>query len=124
MQSKHNQIWDAFIAEFGPFWEDILTSGDFEEHTAENHATVLGHLSRFKDSLIKLPEPAPEDNIVSVLKTCVEALNSTNEQADCTLLETDEREMIVGYLIDAVSAKGLDLEKFQDGDPTYAFRAF
>jgi len=59
-----------------------------------------------------------------VMQSLFARLDEINGAAGGSLLETDERELLVPIILDAAEAAGLDLTAFEDGDPTLIYRNF
>ena len=91
-------------------------------HTAETCQPVFDRLASFRDALLNAP--ADHDRIAEEVKSVTLDLNAINRANGGELLETDERDIIVSFLIDAAAAAGLDVDAFEDGDPTLADREF
>ena len=102
------------------FWKSCRESG-LEGHTPELTGKVDRALEDYVRALTKGGGKAP---IMAALKTLFAALDRINEEAEGSLLETDERELLVPVIIDAAAAAGLDVSDFPDGDPTGEFRNF
>ena len=117
------EAWEEAEAALQEHWQGSIDAG-LEGITPENTAEAIALLDAYGKALAGLPEPATEAAILAEMERTIVALNDLNEREGGSLLETDEREMVCGFLIDAAVACGLDAEKFEDGDPTYAWREF
>lgn len=64
-------------------------------------------LDEYIDTLIKIKEPKNSAQILKCVESVVEKLNKLNEKCDFDLIETDQREELVPYIIDAAKLAGL-----------------
>lgn len=101
------------IAELEESWEAMGIDPDMQE-------LVTDPLRAFVKALPKEPDP---DEAMEALTAVILALNAAVEE-DEALIETDEREIIVPWLIEMAAEKGLDPDDFEDGDPTGDLREF
>lgn len=101
------------IAELEESWEAMGIDPDTQE-------LVTDPLRAFVKALPKEPDP---DEAMEALTAVILALNAAVEE-DEALIETDEREIIVPWLIEMAAEKGLDPDDFEDGDPTGDLREF
>ncbi len=117
------EAWEEAEATLKEHWQASMDSG-LEGITPEATAEAIALLDAYGKAMSILPEPATEAAILAEMERTIVALNDLNERNDGAMIEADEREMICGFLIDAAVACGLDAEKFEDGDPTFAWREF
>jgi hypothetical protein len=81
-------------------------------------------LKQYVVRLSKLKHPASRRTVLAAMKTLLHRLDKVNSEAQGSLLETDERELLVPVIIGAAAAAGLDPAGFEHHDPTFAFRNF
>lgn len=87
----------------------------------EHRALVVEALKTYRAALPDSPDP---DTAEDALREAILALNEANDEADGAMLETDEREILVPWLIETAADAGLDPKQFDDGDPTGDLREF
>jgi hypothetical protein len=120
-----NEQLDHILAQARPriakHWSGCINAGLYSlEETLPVNAAIESYFTNLK----VLPDPAAESAILAEMKALFEGLDGANQDADGRLLETDERELLVNIIIDAAAAAGLDIDQFENGDPTYQFRNF
>lgn len=76
-------------------------------------------LDKYIDKLISISEPRSNEQILLCVEKVVKDLNSLNEKCDYSIIETDQREDLVLYIINAASLAGLVTE---DEDITEEWR--
>jgi hypothetical protein len=91
-------------------------------HRAANRDQVLAAFGTFFDALSATDKPE-EAFVLDAIRKLYEALHAINDECDNGLLETDERELLVPYIIDAAAAVGLNPDDY-DGEPGGEFRDF
>ena len=104
-------------------WKRCLKAG-LSGHTADSGRAVNALLVEYFLALRILDWPAPAEAITSELRRLFAQLGQLNTSAGSSLLETDERELIVPLVNTAAELAGLDLDAYEDGDPTSDFRGF
>lgn len=109
----------TYVTELRDFFERVNERGNMPWHRPELHREVLTALQRFQQDSFALES---ENAIVDRTKQLFGDLDLINEKADGALLETDQREIITSGVLGALKAQGIDLSKFEDGDPTMAYR--
>ncbi|MEM6972437.1 MAG: hypothetical protein AAF577_06495 [Pseudomonadota bacterium] len=112
----------ALQDELGPHFED--TAQSLPGHTRKRHASAVAMIDRFTERLIALPVSGARDAVEAAVATLFSELNALNQKAGGRLLETEEREMIVPFVIDAAATRGCDHELYEDGDITIRYRKF
>lgn len=68
-------------------------------------------LDRYIDRLIALKEPRSNEQILACVETVVKDLNLLNERCNGSLIETDQREELVPFIIDAAILAGLETDE-------------
>jgi hypothetical protein len=91
-------------------------------HRAANRDQVLAAFDTFFDALSATEKPG-EVFVLDAIRKLYEALHAVNAESDNGLLETDERELLVPFVIDAAVAVGLNPDDY-DGEPGGEFRDF
>jgi hypothetical protein len=81
-------------------------------------------LKQYVVRLGKLKHPASRRAVLAAMKTPFQRLDKVNADAQGSLLETDERELLVPVIIGSAAAAGLDPAGVEHHDPTFAFRNF
>ena len=120
--AKLDRILSEARPEIARHWSSCIKAGlpgFSRDATDQVDRCVAGYFT----SLKALPEPAPKDAILEEIKTLFLELDQLNQTAGGSLLETDERELLVPLVIDAATVSGLDAAEFDD-DPTLQFRNF
>ncbi|MEO0621006.1 MAG: hypothetical protein AAF183_02160 [Pseudomonadota bacterium] len=74
-----------------------------------------------KDLPDTLPDTADQATLLSAVERAVLRFNPVNEACGYPI-ETDEREIIAGFLCEAAAAQGLDLDRVEHRDPTLPYR--
>ncbi len=124
--TDRNQRLDEILAEAAPeiqeHWEECREAG-LSGHTKEASDKVDGQILAYFARLKALPDPAAEADVLDAMRQLYEALDEINDEADGGLLETDERELLVGLFIDAAEACGVDPQD-HDGEPGGEWRNF
>ena len=115
--------WARLEPQLREHWKSCRECG-LEEHTDATYAAVSDALKRYEATLSGNGENAERQAIMAAMRELFETLHRINAQADEALLETDERELLVPWIIDVAAASGLDPMEFADGDPTMEFREF
>ncbi|MEO0761430.1 MAG: hypothetical protein AAFZ09_06425 [Pseudomonadota bacterium] len=110
-----------------PCW--AMTRGTLEGHDADRHARAIATLDAFADALVALPpRPAPARPARAAVETAVarllDRLQALNAETGGCLLETDEREIIVPFVIEAAAPCGCPPETYEHGDITLPARRF
>ena len=123
-----NEKIDAILAVAKPrvaaHWASCLKWGAECGHSIAAHSAVDKYLQRYFEQLKALPDPADKAAIMDVLQTLFANLEGIMSEFGGGLLETDERELLCGPIIDAAEAAGLVLSEFEYGDPTLQYRNF
>lgn len=68
-------------------------------------------LDEYIDTLIALGDEADDKAIMRCVQQVVQKLNQLNERCDYQLIETDQREEMVPYIIQAAEQAGLSLHR-------------
>jgi hypothetical protein len=126
--SMRNEKIDAILAAAKPrvaaHWASCLKWEPERDDRVAAHSAVDKFLQRYFEQLKALPDPAEKSAILDVLQTLFANLDDTMSEFGGSLLETDERELLCGPIIDAAEAAGLVLSQFEYGDPTLQYRNF
>ena len=104
-------------------WVSCREAG-LDSFTPEATGEVDRLIEAYFSALSALPDPAPHNDIMAAMVQLFAKLDDVNAKSDGSLLETDERELLVPIIIEGAKLAGLDLSKFSDGDPTGEFRNF
>ena len=94
-------------------------------HTAAPSAIARVNelLDEYFEKLKALPDGALSMTVLREIEALIRGLGEVNAACNGTLLETDERELLVPIIIEAASIAGLNVDEFDDRDPTLGFRA-
>jgi len=68
-------------------------------------------LDEYIDDLVMLKEPKSNEQIVECVEKVIKRLNNLNEKCEFSLIETDQREELVPFIIDAAELAGLVTDK-------------
>jgi len=109
------------IAEHWTFFHTAITSPRFPASSAIARVNEL--LDEYFEKLKALPDGALSMTVLREMETLIRGLGEVNASCNGTLLETDERELLVPIIIEAASIAGLNVGEFDDRDPTLGFRA-
>lgn len=93
-------------------------------HDPSNLAAVVRAFERFFSVMETMRAPVERARVLEAIAALYADLDAVNEAADGGLLETDERELLVPFVIDATRATGLDPAGFPDGEPGGEYRNF
>lgn len=94
-------------------------------HDPSNLAAVVRAFERFFSAMETIGAPKGERaRALEAIAALYADLDAINETVDGGLLETDERELLVPFVIDATRATGLDPADFPDGEPGGEHRNF
>ena len=96
-------------------WHEGLQSG-LEQYTKENCNKARAIFDVLIQDLISLGPSAPENNKLAKFKTAVLALNDLDEELDCCLIETGEREDLCKLCNAICKAAGMEPTKYGDGE--------
>jgi hypothetical protein len=91
-------------------------------HRVANRDQTLAAFDSFFDAITVTEKPA-EAMVLDTIRKLYETLHAINDECDNGLLETDERELLVPFVIDAAAAVGLNPDDY-DGEPGGEFREF
>ncbi|MGD2133005.1 MAG: hypothetical protein PVI23_09440 [Maricaulaceae bacterium] len=116
-----DELAAAMLTELQSYWDEALESG-LPGHDREAHSRAIKYLKAYAEALKQLPSPASSDDIRRAIANLFKELNGLNAERSGTLLETDEREIIVPFIVDAARARGMGLA--DEEDPTIEFRSF
>jgi hypothetical protein len=94
------------------FMSDCEEDGGDAGFTANDVEECKEILFNYVDALAELEDPT-DDEILAEVETAVVALNELNENTDCTLIETVEREAIWEIIQEAAEECGLE-EEYDD----------
>jgi hypothetical protein len=64
-------------------------------------------LDKYIDSIIALEEPKSNQDIIQCVENAVKELNDLNEKCNYSILETDQREDLVPYILHIAKSAGL-----------------
>lgn len=92
-------------------------------HTSQNLAPVLDALTSYIATLEQLPEGHGDSPVLDAMHKFYYAVQALNDEYGQSLLETDERELIVPILIKCAELAGVDPTNY-DGEPGGEFRDF
>ena len=90
-------------------------SEELEQYTPEACASFAAIFDQLIDRLIALGEQASEDAKLRAFKEAVTETNILNE-ADLSLIETDERETLCSLFNEVALTAGLNPDKYADGE--------
>ena len=113
---------DRAFNEVRAHWKSCEEAG--LPHTDASRDAVLAVLDGLFAGLAKISGGDDRDALASLLREAYGQLGAINAQHEDGLLETDERELLVPIVIDAVAAAGFDPEQFPDEEPGGEFRTF
>lgn len=120
-----DRLHAAARKELAEFWQMCIEDGTDEVQNLENFARVFEALADaarwLKDLPDTLPDTADQATLLSAVERAVLRFNTVNEACGYPI-ETDEREIIAGFLCEAAAARGLDLDRVEHRDPTLAYR--
>ncbi len=88
--------------------EDEYADEEFAPYTKED-VDECGKI--LEDYLDRLAEAGNGEQILQCVKKTVEELNALNERLDFSLIETEQREDLCCFIMDAASLAGLDAEE-------------
>ena len=108
-------------AEITSHWDSCREHG--LPHNPVSMKQVVGAFEQFFDAMGRT-SPMTEAAALAAIKPLYVALDEINAANDHGLLETDERELLVPFVIDTVAAVGLDPAAFPNGEPGGEFREF
>jgi len=106
------KIITTVVEEMLSFMQSIEEDGNDAGFTSDDVDECKEILFDYIDALDELEDPTDEE-ILAEVETAVVALNELNENTDCTLIETMEREAIWEIIQDAAEESGLE-EKYDD----------
>ena len=109
--------------EIAKHWASCVEAG-LDGFTPETTGEVDRLIEVYFETLAELPDPAPHNDIMAAMSRLFAKLDDVNATVDESLLETDERELLVPIIIEGAKLAGLDMSKFPDGDPTGEIRNF
>ena len=92
-------------------------------HTTANKDEIITALTKLALTVQSLGKPTNDHSVLEAIRIFYETIQLVNERHDGGLLETDERELIVPYVIQIAELAGVDPEKY-DGEPGGEFRDF
>lgn len=95
-----------------------------EGHDAKTHAAVGRHIQEYLKTLKAAPDPASEETILAAIKALFLGLDQVNEKSGGSMLENDERELLVPIVVASSELAGLNLSAFENRDPTAKYRSF
>src|SRR5262249_13401938 len=119
--SLRNDKLDQILAEARPRIAKHWTF--FETAPPSAIAQVNELLDEYFEKLKALPDGALSTTVLREIETLIRGLGDVNASCNGTLLETDERQLLGPIIIEAASVAGLNVDEFDDGDPTLEFRA-
>ena len=64
-------------------------------------------LDRYIDNLISIEKTKSDEQILMCVKSVIDDLNDLNERCNGSIIETDQREELVPYILNAASIAGL-----------------
>jgi len=105
------------VKENYPFenWQTYKAEG-LEQYSKENCKAAKHIMDTLLSDLIALGEGATENSKIRNFQVAVESLNSLNDKADGSLIETDEREELC-ELFNLIAVKaGIDPSNYGDGE--------
>jgi hypothetical protein len=118
---KIDVIWSKAKPDILENWRDCQEAG--LPHTPENCKEVIEAFERFIVNVKALPSSHTDAEVLGQIQMLYKTLDAINEPTDNSLLETDERELLVSIIVDIAEAAGVDSEKY-DGEPGGEFRNF
>ena len=122
-----NDRLDAILAKsrplFSDHWARCLEAG-LDGHSVEAHAAINETFAKYIRQLRALPEPADQAAIIEALKQLFVNLDALLDTYGGGLLETDERELLLPQVLQAAKIAGLNLNAFENADPTLTYRNF
>jgi hypothetical protein len=96
-------------------WHDAFQQG-LEQYTQENCDRVQAIFETLIAELISLGPAAAEPQKIERFRVAVLALNNLDEELDCGLIETGEREDLCELCNVICKAAGIDPTKYGDGE--------
>ena len=93
-------------------------------HRPGSRDRMLAAYDGFFAAIGQLSSPVAKETVLEPIRQLYEKLHTVNRELDDGLLETDERELLVPIIMDAVVAVGVGLDQFEDGEPGSEFRDF
>ena len=96
-------------------WHETGFEVGLEQYTKENCQKAESIFSNLIDKLVSIGESATEEQKLELFQSCVEALNSLNEELDDCFIETGEREDLCELVDEFTKAVGLDPKNYADG---------
>ena len=106
------KIMTTVVEEMLSFMQNVEEDGGDAGFTPDDVEECKEILFDYVDALSELENPT-DDEILSEVETAVVALNELNENTDCVLIETVEREAIWEIIQDAAVECGLE-EEYDD----------
>jgi len=88
--------------------ESSFDAGYSQEHIDRCNAI----LESFFEDLVQIPGADKNGEIMEIVKAAVESLNALNDETDCSLIETDQRELLCEIIIAAAKEAGLQSETY------------
>lgn len=110
---------ETFMSGLTAYFSDLAETPSYPEQTAAKFNAVLSLLSDFLHNV----DPSHTEQVkLDRTRTLIEALNELNASNGYGLLETLERHMIVSGVLEALEQSGVNLDRFDDRDPTLDYR--
>lgn len=115
-----DRIWASAKTKISGHWSRY--EGPGLEHNSKNRDEVLVAFESYVAHLKSTPtnDAAP---VIEAIRLLYSQLNLINERYDSSLLETDERELLVPIIIELAEAAGVNPDDY-DGDPAAEHRDF
>jgi hypothetical protein len=117
---KFDDIWSRTKLEISEHWSSY--EGPGLEHTPSNRDEVLVAFERFVTHLKSMPANRPVP-VIEAIRLLYSELNLINEKYDSSLLETDERELLVPIIMELAETAGVNPDDY-DGEPGAEYRDF
>jgi hypothetical protein len=117
---KFDKVWSRAKLEISEHWRSY--EGPGLEHTSSNRDEVFVAFERYVAHLKSMPENGVAP-IIEAIRMLYSELNLINEKYDSSLLETDERELLVPIIVELAETAGVNPDDY-DGEPGAEYRDF
>ncbi|MDJ0613672.1 MAG: hypothetical protein QNJ29_08320 [Rhizobiaceae bacterium] len=111
------------VENLADYFIDLREDG-MDRYTDTIITTICEEIDEYSNRIQKITSQAMNKTILTEIERIIGRLNNLNAANNGDILETDERELLVPIINGIAEDAGLDLDNFEDGDPTLAFRKF
>jgi hypothetical protein len=118
--NRYDHIWSEAKITISEFWAEHEGSG--LEHTSSNRDEVLAAFERYVTKL-KSTQSNSADAVLDAIRQLYSELDVINQTYDASLLETEERELLVPIIVDFAVTAGLNPDNY-GGEPGGEYRNF